>query len=216
MSRRLSSASTSGYCLCFVSPLAIRGPSATLGFVTISNPVAPLCLLASLVLVQPLGMLPSSIPSLILVRRVCPRASLFPARPSGLSPSPVLVRPVPVKTCVIGAALGLITVSALGAALASVVSGAGTALVLVTVSMWPLCPLPPLALVQALGVLPSVLMVRPKCPLPLLVVICDPSACEWNAEYSYAILHHYNRSKQLLQIRKCDQLRMIRRFPVQL
>ena len=135
MSRRLSSASTSGYCLCFVSPLAIRGPGAALGFVTISNPVAPLCLLASLVLVQPLGMLPSSIPSLILVRRVCPRASLFPARPSGLSPSPVLVRPVPVRTCVIGAALGLITVSALGAALASVVFGAGTALGLVTVSM---------------------------------------------------------------------------------
>ena len=121
MSRRLSSASTSGYCLCFVSPLAIRCPSAALGFVTISNPVAPLCLLASLVLVQPLGMLPSSIPSLILVRRV--------------SPSPVLVQPVPVRTFVIGAALGLITVSALGAALASVVSGAGTALGLVTVSM---------------------------------------------------------------------------------
>jgi hypothetical protein len=135
MSRRLSSASTSACCLCFVSPLAIRAPGAVLGFVTISSPVAPSCVLASLVLVQPLGLLPSSIPSLILVRRGCPRASLFPARPSGLSLPPVLGRPVPVRTCGIGAVLGLITVCGLGKALASVVSGAGTALGLLTVSM---------------------------------------------------------------------------------
>ena len=81
--------------------------------------------------------------------------------------------PVPVAICGLGVALGLITVSGLGAALATVVSGPCMALELVTVSMKPLWPIPSPALVQPLGVLPS-LVVRPKCPLPLVVLICDP------------------------------------------
>ena len=78
----------------------------------------------------------------------------------------------------LGAAIGLITVSGLGAALATIVSGPCKnpgaryclyeTLVPVTVSGSGV----------ALGRVTFSAHGVPKCPLPLLVLICDPWVCE--------------------------------------
>ena len=155
MSRRPSSASGSGYRLCLLSLLAVRGPGAAPGCVTVSGPVAALVPVTFSGLGAAIG----------LVAVFVTFSGPGEAR-------------VPVSLSVPGAALGLVNVTVLGAALAAVVPGPGAALGLVTVSAKPLCPLPSLALVRPLGVLPPLLMVRPRCPLPLPVLICDPWACD--------------------------------------
>ena len=160
MSRRRSSASGTRYCICLLPLPAIRGPGDALGLDTISGLVVALVPISFSGPGAALGSMPYLIPSPVMVMRLYLCASPFQVRPSSLLLSLVLVRPLTSyyrlwSWC----------------ALCDCVSAPGKALGLVSFPMKPLCPLLSLALVWPSGVLPSLLMVRPKCPLPLLVLI---------------------------------------------